>query len=85
MDWRHTLVLIFLLTSVTFGLEDSPCFSEIYCEAETTDSLLHVVQMAKIYKDSKTFVDKALKSSPEDVLQNFNQLMQVGRFCTSYC
>ena len=78
-------MLIFLLTSVTFGLEDSPCFSEIYCDAETTHSLLHVVQMAKIYNDSKTFVDKSLKSSPEDVLQNFNQLMQVGRFCTSYC
>jgi len=77
MNWRHILVLALSLTPITFGFETSPCFSEIYCEAETTDSLLHVVQMAKIYNDSKTFVDKALKSSPEDVLQNFNQLMQV--------
>ena len=88
MDWRHTLVLIFSLAPVTFGFEGfelpSPCFSEIYCDAETTHSLLHVVQMAKIYNDSKTFVDKSLKSSPEDVLQKFNQLMQVD-FFTSDC
>ena len=77
MKWTHILVLILWILPAILGQLPSPCFSEIYCEAENTNSLLHVVQMAKVYNDSKTFVDKALKSSPEDVLQNFNELMQV--------
>ena len=31
----------------------------------------------RLYKDSKTFVDKPLKTSPDDVLKNFDELMKV--------
>ena len=54
-----------------------PCDSPIYCLASNT-SLLHVVQMRRIYKDSKTFVDKSIKTSPEDVLKAFGSLMKVS-------
>ena len=52
--------------------------SEIYCKGGE-GSLLHTVQMAtpRLYKDSKTFVDKPLKTSPDDVLKNFDELMKV--------
>ena len=52
--------------------------TEIYCKGGE-GSLLHTVQMTtpRLYKDSKTFVDKPLKTSPDDVLKNFNELMKV--------
>ena len=59
-----------------------PCDSPIYCLASNI-SLLHVVQMRRIYKDSKTFVDKAIKKSPEDVLRAFDSLMMVSTFYES--
>lgn len=46
-------------------------YSEIYCRGE----LLHTVQTAKIYNDSKTFVDMKLKQSPETTLNLFKQFM----------
>ncbi|XP_076032352.1 trehalase-like [Oratosquilla oratoria] len=48
-----------------------PCDSEIFCHGE----LLHHVQLAGLYPDSKTFVDKPLKNSPDEVLHNFGVLM----------
>ena len=78
MIWIQLFVLSFWLTSPILGQLPPPCFSNIYCHAENTTSLLHVVQMAKLYNDSKTFVDKGLRSSPKEVLQNFDQLMQVN-------
>ncbi|XP_026288503.1 trehalase isoform X2 [Frankliniella occidentalis] len=48
------------------------CSSDIYCKGE----LLHVVQMARIYPDSKTFVDKKVRESPEVALKQFEKLMQ---------
>ena len=62
---------------MTFGQLPPPCFSEIFCLAKDTNSLLHVVQMANIHKDSKTFVDKSIKTSPSEVLQKFEELMMV--------
>lgn len=41
--------------------------SEIYCYGD----LLHTVQMAKIYPDSKTFVDMKLKTNPETTIAKF--------------
>ncbi|CAG7827959.1 unnamed protein product [Allacma fusca] len=41
--------------------------SNIYCYGD----LLHTVQMARIYKDSKTFVDMKLKFPPDQVRENF--------------
>jgi hypothetical protein len=43
------------------------------------NSLLHKVQMSRIFSDSKTFVDMTLKDdviSTEDVLQRFDDLMK---------
>ena len=77
MIWIQLFMLSFWLTSPILGQLPPPCFSNIYCHAENTTSLLHVVQMAKLYNDSKTFVDKGLRSSPKEVHQNFDQLMQV--------
>ncbi|XP_078048577.1 trehalase isoform X2 [Augochlora pura] len=49
-----------------------PCLSDIYCHGE----LLHTIQMASIYKDSKTFVDMKMKQSPNQTLQLFHEFME---------
>ncbi|EEB20464.1 Trehalase precursor, putative [Pediculus humanus corporis] len=49
-----------------------PTNSEIYCHGR----LLHTIQMAQLYNDSKTFVDKKLKYKPAVTLEKFNVLMQ---------
>jgi len=51
-----------------------PCDSRVYCLGGP-GTLLHTVQMARIYPDSKTFVDMPVKESEETVLENFRQLM----------
>ena len=56
--------------------------SEIYCKGGE-GSLLHTVQLAKIYendttrpdKSSKTFVDQPIKFTVQEVLDNFKQFM----------
>ena len=62
------------------GISDTrktpPCDSPIYCIGGP-GTLLHTVQMAKIYNDSKTFVDKPLKQGPNHTLTNFELFMQV--------
>ena len=84
MDWRAAVAMgavVFLgLMTLATTLADAqrlpaPCDDEIYC-LPGPNNLLHVVQMAKLYNDSKTFVDKAVKISPELVLQNFQELMR---------
>nr|XP_012629059.1 trehalase isoform X2 [Microcebus murinus] len=47
-----------------------PCESQIYCHGE----LLHQVQMAKLYQDDKHFVDMPLSTTPDRVLQSFDEL-----------
>nr|BAI67864.1 trehalase [Artemia franciscana] len=47
------------------------CASEIYCHG----TFLHTIQMAGLFRDSKTFVDKKLKINPEEVLASFEVLM----------
>ncbi|XP_052759357.1 uncharacterized protein LOC113519591 [Galleria mellonella] len=47
------------------------CNSSIYCSGD----LLHKVQLARIYPDSKTFVDLKLVYSENDTLDNFAKLM----------
>ena len=78
MDWRLLLLWICstLVEKISANLPP-PCDSEIYCKAGDT-SLLHIVQMKRLYKDSKTFVDKAIKTTPNEVLNNFRELMQVN-------
>ncbi|KAJ6647157.1 Trehalase, partial [Pseudolycoriella hygida] len=48
------------------------CDSEIFCQGD----LLDMVQMARIYPDSKTFVDMKLKYSPEKVLESFRNFVK---------
>ncbi|XP_014607616.1 PREDICTED: trehalase isoform X2 [Polistes canadensis] len=45
--------------------------NNIYCHGE----LLHKIQMASIYPDSKTFVDMKMKNSPEKTLALFREFM----------
>ncbi|XP_046649837.1 trehalase-like [Daphnia pulicaria] len=63
-------IIAWTFTTSTFQLPP-PCPSEIYCYGP----LLHAVQNAELYKDSKTFVDKKLRFNPETVLNSFSQFM----------
>uniref|UniRef100_A0A8D8LCN1 Trehalase n=1 Tax=Cacopsylla melanoneura TaxID=428564 RepID=A0A8D8LCN1_9HEMI len=60
------------LTSDLRLFEDLPpiCESQIYCQGE----LLKDVQLARIFEDSKTFVDKKLKFPERDILQRYKEL-----------
>lgn len=68
------------LTAVTLGLLGAcaqtfcfvpACNSSIYCSGE----LLHKVQLARIFPDSKTFVDLKLVYSENETLTDFGKLM----------
>ncbi|XP_044742177.1 trehalase isoform X2 [Chrysoperla carnea] len=48
-----------------------PCNSTIYCHGE----LLHTIQMAHLYPDSKTFVDMKLRRPPNETLESFQRFM----------
>lgn len=50
--------------------EKSACRSEIFCRGD----LLRKVQMARIFNDSKTFVDMRLQKDETDVLRSFKAL-----------
>lgn len=45
--------------------------SEIFCSGD----VLHTIQMAKIFNDSKTFVDMKLKRPPNETVQQFREFM----------
>ncbi|XP_050540083.1 trehalase-like isoform X2 [Daktulosphaira vitifoliae] len=53
------------------GLQPS-CLSQIYCESD----LLKDVQLSHIYPDSKIFVDKKLKFTESEILENYSKLKQ---------
>ncbi|KAJ1814341.1 hypothetical protein LPJ75_002811, partial [Coemansia sp. RSA 2598] len=46
------------------------CDSPIYCYGD----ILHAVQMAKLFADDKTFVDKPTKAPVSDILARFNSI-----------
>lgn len=48
------------------------CDSQIYCQGD----LLRTVQTARIFDDSKTFVDMSMKRRPDEILQIFADLMK---------
>ena len=54
-----------------------PCEHPIYCIGGP-GTILHTVQMSKVYKDSKTFVDKPLKHDPTQTIENFRVFMRVN-------
>ncbi|XP_004750024.1 trehalase isoform X3 [Mustela putorius furo] len=64
------LCLLLLLGLGSQGTLPPPCDSQIYCHGE----LLHQVQMARLYRDDKQFVDMPLSSAPDQVLQDFCEL-----------
>jgi len=51
--------------------QEMSCFSPIYCYGD----LLHTVQMANIFSDSKTFVDMRQRQAPNETLQLFEEFM----------
>ncbi|XP_033213513.1 trehalase-like isoform X2 [Belonocnema kinseyi] len=71
-----SILTILHIVVVTAGdgsesVKPPPCPSEIYCHGE----LLHTIQMASIYPDSKTFVDMKMKNPPNKTLALFRELM----------
>lgn len=72
--YKEYIILFFLLHICPFAVHAMrrSCSSPIYCEGE----LLHLVQTAKIFNDSKTFVDMAMKYPMNTTLQNFDVFMR---------
>lgn len=65
------LLLCVLALSPNAVIAEKPaCKSEIFCRG----NLLRTVQMARIFNDSKTFVDMRLQKDEADVLQAFKAL-----------
>lgn len=62
-------LLVFLHMCVSQNRES--CFSPVYCQGE----LLETVQNSRIFNDSKTFVDLAMKNSVNETLQRFRTFM----------
>lgn len=65
----------FRIHSFSFLLNPFFTFFSIYSEIFCRGDLLHTVQTAKIYNDSKTFVDMKMKQSPESTLNSFKEFM----------
>lgn len=73
--WYLLLVLSVLYSYTTGEDQDRSqptCGDLVYCQGR----LLDTVQRARIYKDSKTFVDMKMKHPPEKVLKNFDTLWE---------
>ncbi|PSN49112.1 Trehalase [Blattella germanica] len=78
MDLMNTGVVFFIL-AVGLSCGDlyvpnlpPPCSSNIYCHGD----LLHTIQMAEIFHDSKEFVDMKLRRPPNETLSAFEEFMQ---------
>lgn len=66
-----SLLLFTLVFNPNRAIAEKPaCTSEIFCRGD----LLRIVQMARIFNDSKTFVDMRLQKDEADVLQAFKAL-----------
>ncbi|XP_068632048.1 uncharacterized protein [Battus philenor] len=67
------LITILALASVV-RTDDLPasCVRPVYCDSE----LLHHVQLARIFPDSKTFVDLQLRNDENKTLELFNELLE---------
>ncbi|XP_067031122.1 trehalase-like isoform X1 [Acropora muricata] len=81
--WHFITLLQFVLTRPALVASEKPaCSSEIFCRGD----LLRTVQMARIFNDSKSFVDMRLKKDAAEVLLAFQALpsnvskMQVAKF-----
>lgn len=80
--WAVTVLFHYILSvnskpassSARYGCADEAqsCDSEVYCQGR----LLDTVQRARIYPDSKTFVDLNQINNEDVTLENFNSLMR---------
>lgn len=52
----------------------APCESQVYCKGGP-GTMLHAVQMARIFPDSKTFVDMPMKFEEATVLEKYQELL----------
>lgn len=70
---QRILILYLMVCSIEIVSSALPptCDSRIYCHGP----LLHTIQMAKIFRDSKTFVDMKIRTSEEEILSNFQRFM----------
>ncbi|KAJ0176989.1 hypothetical protein K1T71_006998 [Dendrolimus kikuchii] len=67
------ILLLLVSAAVTFADELPPsCERPIYCNS----SLLHYVQMARIFPDSKTYVDLQMRKDENTTLEDFNNLLK---------
>lgn len=72
--WSSTLfVLLAVFNNKHVSSDGLPptCDSEVYCYGD----LLHVVQTAGIFPDSKTFVDMSMLREPRHILDDFERLL----------
>lgn len=70
-DSVYSLLLLILVLNPNQAIAEKPaCSSEIFCRGD----LLRTVQMARIFNDSKTFVDMRLQKDEVDVVQAFKAL-----------
>ncbi|XP_066941045.1 uncharacterized protein [Macrobrachium rosenbergii] len=87
-NWKQSLVLVVLTTLTMQPGGDAqstghqllpPCDSHIYCHGD----LLKMVQMARVFNDSKHFVDMSLKKSPMETIDAFHDFVRdVGQNAT---
>jgi alpha,alpha-trehalase len=57
----------------------TPNFSKLNSgELFTTGKLLHMIQMSNLYDDSKTFVDMVTRLSEQEVMYNFERLLETA-------
>nr|ARD05075.1 trehalase 2 [Antheraea pernyi] len=69
--WCLLGVLLVVAVSADRSTLPPPCDSMIYCHGP----LLHKVQMAGLYNDSKTFVDMKIRISPKITMERFMEMM----------
>jgi len=67
-----SLLILFSSTTSSLPSTDWPCDHQVFCKPD--EGVLHEVQLAKIFKDSKTFVDMPMKTNTEQVVANFKNL-----------
>ncbi|KAL4719683.1 hypothetical protein ACJJTC_003004 [Scirpophaga incertulas] len=68
------MYLVLLLAAVAAAAQQElppSCRSRVYCDSE----LLHRVQLARLYSDSKRFVDLHMRYSEEQILADFQKLL----------
>ena len=77
MSFISLLIFFSSTTNTLTTPEDWPCDHEIFCKPD--EGVLHEIQLAKIFEDSKTFVDMPMKFNKEKIVNNFKKLPDHSR------